>query len=141
MKKLMMLAVMLAMVDAAAIPALAQDGERYAGDASGDSSGSVVANTTPSSGGSKDDNLAYNADPAPADGSSTITVAAPAGAATSGSGSAISVPAPTGGSESGGCSDADRISLRSAPQHNGGDDSGSVSAASTPGCSYVVVEE
>ena len=70
MKKLMILAVMLAMAAAAAIPALAQDREQDASNARGNSGGSVVANTTPSSGGSEDDNLSYNADPAPADGSS-----------------------------------------------------------------------
>lgn len=47
-------------------------------------------------------------------------------------------PAPD---DSGGCSNADEISLRSAPEDDGGDDSGSVIAASTPGCSYILVEE
>jgi hypothetical protein len=124
MKKLMVLAAMLAMVAAAAIPALAQDNGQDAGNAGENSGGSVVANTTPSTGGSADDNLSYNANPAPADGSSET-----------------SVPTPTKGFESGGCSDADKISLRSAPEDNGGDDSGSVTAAPTPGCSYVVIEE
>ncbi len=135
MKKLMMLAVALAMVTAAAIPALAQDNERDAGDAGGDSGGSVVANTTPSSGGSEDDNVPYNADPAPADGSSETPVAAPK----SGSGSEILVPAPDKDADSG-CSDADKISLRSVPADDGGDDSGSVTAASAPGCSEIPVE-
>ena len=135
-----MLAVVLAM-GAAAIPALAQDKEKDAGDAGENSGGSVVANTTPSSGGSEDDNLSYNADPAPADGSSETWVAAPAGVSTSDSGSEISVPATPKGSDSGGCSDADKISLRSVPEDNGGDDIGSVTAASAPGCSYVVIEE
>ena len=139
MKKLMILAVMLAMVAAAAIPALAQDKERDSGNSGEDSGGSVVANPTPSSGGSEYDDVSYNADPA--DGSFEVSVPAPAGAKASGSSSEISVPAPTGGSESGGCSDADKISLRSAPENNGGDDSGSVIAASAPGCSYVVIEE
>ncbi len=130
MKRLMILAVMLAVAAAAAIPALAQENEREAGNAGGDSGGSVVATTTPSSGGSEDDNLSYNADPAPADGSSEIPVAGPADATTSGS-----------GSQSGGCSDADKISLRSVPADNGGDDSGSVTAAPVPGCSYDVIEE
>ena len=139
MKKLMILAVMLAMVAAAAIPALAQDKEQGAGNAGENSGGSVVANTTPSSGGSEYDNVSYNADLA--DGSSETWVAAPAGASTSDSGSEISVPAPTNGSEGGGCSDADKLSLRSVPEDNGGDDIGSVTAASAPGCSYVVIEE
>ncbi len=134
MKKLMILAVMLAIVAAAAIPALAQDKERDAGNADGNSGGSVVANTEPAD-SSDDGNVAYNADPSPADGSSEISVDAPAGASTSDHSSEIAVPAPSGGSESGGCSDADKVSLRSAPADNGGDDSGSVTAASAPGCS------
>lgn len=141
MKKLMILAVMLATVTAAAIPALAQDNKQDAGEAGEDSGGSVVANTTPRSGGSEEDEISYNADPAPADGSSETSVAAPAGSSTSDSSSETSVPAPTKGSDNGGCSDADKISLRSAPADNSGDDSGSVTAASAPGCSYVVIEE
>ena len=120
MKKLMILA----MAAAAAIPALAQDNERDAGNAGENSVGSVVANTAPGSGGSEDDNISYNANPAPADGSSEI-----------------SVPAPNGASDNGGCSNADKISLRSAPADNGGDDSGSVTAAPAPGCSEVPIEE
>ena len=139
MKKLMIPAVVLAMVTAAAIPALAQDNEWEAGDAGGDSGGSVVARTTPS-GGSEDGNVAYNADPAPADGSSEILVAGPADASASASSSEIPAPAPAGGSESAGCSDADKISLRSVPADDGGDDSGSVTAASAPGCSEIPVE-
>jgi hypothetical protein len=140
-KKLMILAVMLAMGGVAAIPALAQDTQQDAGNASGDSGGTVVAGATPSDGGSEDNNLSYNANPAPADGSSEIIVAGPAGDSTSGSSSEIPAPAPTGGSDSSGCSNADKIALRSAPADNGGDDSGSVTAASAPGCSYVVIEE
>ena len=124
MKKLMILAVILAMAAAAAIPALAQDNERDAGNAGDDSGGSVVANTAPGSGGSEDDNLSYNANPAPADGSSEI-----------------SVPAPNGDSDSGGCSEADKISLSTAPTDNSGGNSRSVSAAPDPCCSYVVIEE
>ena len=124
MKKLMILAVMLAMAATVAIPALAQDEERGAGNAGGNSGGSVVANPTPSGGGSEYENVSYNANPAPADG-----------------GTEISVPAPNGGSDNGDCSNADKISLRSAPVDNGGDDSGSVTAASAPGCSEVVIEE
>jgi hypothetical protein len=138
-KRLMILAVVLAMAAAAAIPALAQDKERDSSNSGEDSGGSVVANPTPSTGGSEYDNVSYNANPA--DGSFEVSAAAPVGAKTSGSGSEVSVPAPTGGSDRGGCSDADKISLRSAPADNGGDDSGSVIAASTPGCSYVVIEE
>lgn len=141
MKKLTILAVMLAMAAAAAIPALAQDKEQDAGNAGKNTGGSVVANTTPSSGGSEYDNVSYNADPAPADGSSEAPAAASTRTSTEGSSSEISVPAPSAGSEGGGCSDADEISLRSAPADNGGDDSGSVTAASVPGCSYVVIEE
>ena len=138
MKKLMILAVMLAMVAAAAIPALAQDKERDSGNSGEDSGGSVVANPTPSTGGSEYYNVSYNANPA--DGSFEVSVPAPAGAKTSGSGSEISVPAPSGGTESGGCSDADKISLRSVPADNGGDDRGSMTAASAPGCSEIPVE-
>ncbi len=87
----------------------------------------------------EDDNVSYN--PNPANGSSGTRVAAPADASTSGSSSEISVPAPTKGSDSGSCSDADKISLRSSPADKGGDNSGSVTAASAPGCSYVVIEE
>ena len=141
MKKLMILAVMLAMGVVAAIPALAQDRQQDAGNAGWDYGGSVVARTTPSDGGSEDDKVAYNANPAPADGSSEIIVAGPVGDSTSGSSSEIPVPAPSEDSDSGGCSDADKISLRSAPADNGGGDSGSVTAASAPGCSYVVIEE
>ena len=141
MKKLMMLAVVLAMVTAAAIPALAQDNERDAGDAGENSGGSVVARTTPS-GGSEGGKVAYNADPAPTDGSSEILVAGPADASASGSSSEIPVPAPADGSGSAGCSDADKISLRPVPADGAGDDSGgSVTAASVPGCSYVVIEK
>ena len=139
MKRLMILAVMLALAAAAAIPALAQDKEWDAGDAGGDSCGSVVANTTPSSGGSEDDNVSYNADPAPAGGSSQTLVAIPADAPKSGSGSEILVPAPDEDADSGGCSDADKISLAPAPKD--GADGGSVTAASVPGCSYVVIEK
>ena len=139
MKRLMILAVMLALVAAAAIPALAQDREQDTGNARENPGDSVVANTTPSSGGSEDDEVSYNADPAPADGSSETPVAAPADASASGSSSEISVPAPAGGSDSGGCSDADKISLAPAPED--GDDGGSVTAASVPGCSYVVIEK
>ena len=114
---------------------------RGEGNAGRNSGGSVVANTTPCTGGPGDDNLSYNADPAPADDSSEIPVATPAGASTSGSSSEISVPALTKGSKSGDCSDVDKISLASAPEDNGGDDSGSVIAASAPGCSEVVIEE
>ena len=139
MKRLMILAVMLALVAAAAIPALAQDREQDTGNARENPGDSVVANTTPSSGGSEDDNVSYNADPAPAGGSSQTLVAIPADAPKSGSGSEILVPAPDEDADSGGCSDADKISLAPAPED--GADSGSVTAASVPGCSYVVIEK
>lgn len=137
MKKLMILAVMLAMVAAAAIPALAQDKERDSGNGGEDSGGTIVANPTPSRGGSEYDNVSYNANPA--GGAFEVSDPAPAGAKTSGSGSENSAPAPSGDSDSGGCSDADKISLRSVPADNG-DDSGSVTAAPSPGCSEIPVE-
>jgi hypothetical protein len=141
MKRLMILAVMLALAAAAAIPALAQDREQDTGNAREDSGGSVVANTDPGGVGSEDDNISYNADPAPADGDSETPVAAPADAPKSGSGSEILVPAPDGDADSGGCSDADKISLAPAPKDGADDDGGSVTAASVPGCSYVVIEK
>ena len=140
MKRLMILAVMLAMVAAAAIPALAQDREQEAGSSREDPGGSVVATTNPADGGSGDGDVSYNADPAPADGDSETPVAAPADAPKSGSGSEIVVPAPEEDADSGGCSDAGKISP--APAAKDGDDGGgSVTAASVPGCSYVVIEK
>jgi hypothetical protein len=139
MKRLMILAVMLALVAAAAIPALAQDREQDTGNARENPGGSVVANTNPADGGSGDGDVSYNADPAPADGDSETPVAAPADAPKSGSGSEIVVPAPEEDADSGGCSDAGKISP--APAAKDGDDGGSVTAASVPGCSYVVIEK
>lgn len=141
MKRLMILAVMLALVAAAAIPALAQDREQDTGNARENPGGSIVANTNPGDGGFEDGDVSYNADPAPADGDSETPVAAPADAPKPGSGSEILVPAPDEDADSGGCSDADKISLRSVPADDGGDDGGSVTAASVPGCSYVVIEK
>ena len=141
MKKWMILAAMLAIVAAAALPALAQDGERDSGSSGGDSGGHVVANTTPSSGASEDGDLSYSTDPAPADGSSEASVAAPSGASTSGRSSELPAPAPSRDADSGGCSNTDDVSLGSVPAGNGGGDSASVTAASAPSCSFVVVEE
>jgi hypothetical protein len=137
MKKLMILAAMLAMVAAAAFPALAQNEERD----SGNSGGQVEANTTPSSGASEDGNLSYSTDPAPADGSSETSVVAPSNASTSGSSSELPASAPSGDSDSGGCFNADDVSLHSVPADNRGGDSAALTAASAPGCSFVLVEE
>lgn len=119
MKKLMILAVMLAMVAAAAIPAVAQDKERDSGNGGEDSRGTIVANPNPR-GDAPEGDVSFNAAPA---------------------GDGFEVAAPNGSSESGGCSDADKISLRSIPADDGGDESGSVTAAPSPGCSYVVIEK
>ncbi len=123
MKKLLLLAAMLAVVAIVAVPALAQDKEQGAEHDGAGSGGSVVAAPVPRDGGSDAGDVSFNA--APADGSSEISVSGPAG-----------------DSEAGDCFDADAISLADASNgNNGGDDGGSVIAASAPGCSYVVIEE
>jgi hypothetical protein len=117
LKKLMLLAAMLAMVLAAAVPALAQYGDQ---DASGSKDTGVSQATSPVDSESKGDATMATV-PAAADGSPEIAVPAPAGG-------------DAGCSEDGGSVIAARD-----PKAGGSEDAGSVTLASTPGCSEITV--
>ena len=116
MKKLVLLAAMLVMVFAAAVPALAQFGDE---DASGSENTGVSRAAYPADGESRGD-----------------TSMAPTPSA--GGGSEIALPAPAG--QDAGCSE-DGGSVIAAPDSeiSRSEDAGSVTRASTPGCSEIPV--
>ena len=112
---MLLLAVVLAAVAIVAVPALAQGKDQDADrDDAGPGDPAVIA--APRDGDSDDGDVSFHANPADR---------------------VSEIPAPAEGS-GGDCSDADKISLRST---SADDDSDSVTAASSPGCSYIVVEE
>ena len=119
MKKLLLLGVVLAVVAIVAVPALAEGQDQGAEDDGANHGGTVVAAPVPRDGGSDAGEVSFNA--APADG-----------------GSETIVPGPAEGSKAGDCFDADAISPADAPKWNNG---GTVTAASAPGCSYVVIAQ
>ena len=116
MKKMLLLAAVLAAVAIVAVPALAQGKDQDADhDDAGPGDPTVIA--APRDGGSDEGDVSFNANPADR---------------------VSEIPAPAPAEGSGDCSAKDKISLRSTPAD---DDSDSVTAASSPGCSYIVVEE
>ncbi len=138
MKKLLLLAVMLAVVVlVAAIPALAQNIQPAAG----------VESDTGTDPAHEEELICLlpegcdtYADVEPVPGIEPAPGDVEPAPGNNGVESALGDVEPAPG-DRGGCSDADELSLRLVPEDNGRDDSGSVIAAATPGCSYILVEE